>query len=48
METRARLEPWSDGDFWLLERKNEPVMTEHLSGPESAEKLADRQRPTRP
>lgn len=39
-----RLEPWGAGDFWLLERKNEPVMTEHLGGPESAEKLADRQR----
>ncbi|MFI1283003.1 GNAT family N-acetyltransferase [Streptomyces sp. NPDC020858] len=44
METRVRLEPWSDGDFWLLERKNEPVMTAHLGGPEPAGKLADRQR----
>ncbi|MFD9336213.1 GNAT family N-acetyltransferase [Streptomyces sp. NPDC060028] len=44
METRVRLEPWGDGDFWLLERKNEPVMTEYLGGPESPQKLADRQR----
>ncbi|MFJ3721936.1 GNAT family N-acetyltransferase [Streptomyces sp. NPDC090045] len=44
METRVRLEPWGDGDFWLLERKNEPAMTEHLGGPETPEKLADRQR----
>lgn len=44
MDTRVRLEPWGPGDFWLLERKNEPAMTEHLGGPETAEKLADRQR----
>ncbi|MEU9303916.1 GNAT family N-acetyltransferase [Streptomyces sp. NPDC048269] len=37
------LTPWGDGDFWLLERKNEPAMTAHLGGPEPAEKLADRQ-----
>ncbi|MGW7462276.1 GNAT family N-acetyltransferase [Streptomyces sp. NPDC054797] len=43
METSVRLEPWGAGDFWLLERKNEPVMTEHLGGPESEERLADRQ-----
>ncbi|MFJ7587039.1 GNAT family N-acetyltransferase [Streptomyces sp. NPDC097617] len=44
METHVRLEPWSAGDFWLLERKNEPVMTEFLGGPEPAAKLLDRQR----
>ncbi|MET9323113.1 hypothetical protein ABZX75_23370 [Streptomyces sp. NPDC003038] len=33
METRVHLEPWAAGDYWLLERKNEPVMTEHLGGP---------------
>ncbi|WP_327415667.1 GNAT family N-acetyltransferase [Streptomyces sp. NBC_01233] len=44
METHVRLEPWGDGDFWLLERANEPVMTGHLGGPETPEKLADRQR----
>ncbi|MET9604559.1 GNAT family N-acetyltransferase [Streptomyces sp. NPDC006512] len=43
-ETRVRLEPWAAGDFWLLERANEPVMTEHLGGPETPEKLADRHR----
>ncbi|MFG2571632.1 GNAT family N-acetyltransferase [Streptomyces sp. NPDC048481] len=41
---RVRLTPWSDGDFWLLRRANSPEMTEHLGGPESEEKLADRQR----
>ncbi|MFG2481853.1 GNAT family N-acetyltransferase [Streptomyces virginiae] len=44
METRVRLEPWSAGDFWLLERKNEPIMTQFLGGPEPAAKLVDRQR----
>ncbi|MER6448207.1 GNAT family N-acetyltransferase [Streptomyces venezuelae] len=44
METRVRLEPWSAGDFWLLERKNEPAMTRFLGGPETPAKLADRQR----
>lgn len=38
------LTPWAAGDFWLLERKNEAAMTRYLGGPESAEKLADRQR----
>ncbi|MFI9562504.1 GNAT family N-acetyltransferase [Streptomyces rishiriensis] len=41
---RVRLIPWSEGDFWLLRRANSPEMTEHLGGPESEEKLADRQR----
>ncbi|WP_405790142.1 GNAT family N-acetyltransferase [Streptomyces sp. NBC_00029] len=44
METHVRLEPWSAGDFWLLERKNEQAMTEFLGGPEPAAKLVDRQR----
>ncbi|GAA2649578.1 MULTISPECIES: GNAT family N-acetyltransferase [Streptomyces] len=44
MDTHVRLEPWSAGDFWLLERKNEPVMTEFLGGPEPAAKLVERQR----
>ncbi|MGW6983573.1 GNAT family N-acetyltransferase [Streptomyces sp. NPDC054932] len=44
MEKHVRLEPWSAGDFWLLERKNEPAMTEFLGGPEPAAKLVDRQR----
>lgn len=38
------LNPWAGEDFWLLERKNDIAMTRHLGGPESAEKLADRQR----
>ncbi|MFE0463059.1 GNAT family N-acetyltransferase [Kitasatospora sp. NPDC058965] len=41
---RVRLEPWGEGDHWLLERTNSPEMTEHLGGPETAEKLADRHR----
>ncbi|MGW4504299.1 GNAT family N-acetyltransferase [Streptomyces sp. NPDC004436] len=44
MERRVRLLPWSESDFWLLERANEPAMTEHLGGPESPAKLLDRQR----
>ncbi|MFE2165106.1 GNAT family N-acetyltransferase [Streptomyces sp. NPDC059447] len=42
-EPAVRLAPWTADDFWLLERKNEPVMTEHLGGPETAAKLAERQ-----
>ncbi|MEU9232230.1 GNAT family N-acetyltransferase [Streptomyces subrutilus] len=38
------LTPWGPGDFWLLERKNEPAMTRYLGGPEPAGKLLDRQR----
>ncbi|WP_051950946.1 GNAT family N-acetyltransferase [Actinacidiphila yeochonensis] len=40
----VRLKPWGEGDFWLLERTNSPEMTEHLGGPESAERLAERHR----
>jgi RimJ/RimL family protein N-acetyltransferase len=40
---RARIEPWGDGDgallAWLL---GDPVMMEHLGGPESAQQIADR------
>jgi RimJ/RimL family protein N-acetyltransferase len=40
----VRLEPWGQGDFALLERlMGDPVMTEHLGGPESPEKLRERQ-----
>ena len=40
----TRLEPWGDGDLPLLEQLvGDPVMMEHLGGPESAEKIADRQ-----
>ena len=40
----VRLEPWAKGDLPLLERLlGDPAMTEHLGGPESPEKLAERQ-----
>lgn len=39
-----RLRTWAEGDLALLERLlGDPAMTEHLGGPESAEKLAKRQ-----
>jgi RimJ/RimL family protein N-acetyltransferase len=38
------LEPWGNGDLPLLERlMGDPRMTEHLGGPESAERLRERQ-----
>ena len=38
------LEAWGSGDLPLLERlMGDPRMTEHLGGPESAEKLRERQ-----
>ena len=38
------LEPWGGGDLPLLERlMGDPVMTEHLGGPESADQLRERQ-----
>jgi RimJ/RimL family protein N-acetyltransferase len=40
----VRLEPWGEGDLPLLRRiMGDPAMTEHLGGPESEEKLAERQ-----
>jgi RimJ/RimL family protein N-acetyltransferase len=40
----VRLEVWSEGDLPLLRRLlGDPAMTEHLGGPESEEKLAERQ-----
>ena len=40
-----RLEPWGEGDLPLLERiMGDPAMTEHLGGPESPEKIAERQK----
>lgn len=42
-QSNVRLEPWGEGDFPLLELLNAPEMTEHLGGPESPEKLAERQ-----
>ena len=40
----VRLEPWGPADKPLLEQLvGDPAMMEHLGGPESAEKIADRQ-----
>jgi RimJ/RimL family protein N-acetyltransferase len=40
----VRLEPWGKDDLPLLRRiMGDPAMTEHLGGPETEEKLADRQ-----
>jgi RimJ/RimL family protein N-acetyltransferase len=40
----VRLEPWGAGDLPLLERlTGDPAMMEHLGGPESPEKIAERQ-----
>jgi RimJ/RimL family protein N-acetyltransferase len=39
----ARLEPWGADDLPLLQKLNDPEMTKHVGGPESPEKLAERQ-----
>jgi RimJ/RimL family protein N-acetyltransferase len=39
----VRIEPWGEGDLPLLVKLNDPEMTKHVGGPESPEKLADRQ-----
>ncbi len=40
----VRVEPWGEGDPPLLEKlMGNPEMTEHLGGPESREKIAERQ-----
>jgi hypothetical protein len=42
--TSARIEPWGDGDLPLLERLlGDPAMMAHLGGPESPERIAERQ-----
>jgi RimJ/RimL family protein N-acetyltransferase len=42
--TSVRLEPWGEGDLALLgQLLGDPRMTEHLGGPESQEKIAERQ-----
>jgi RimJ/RimL family protein N-acetyltransferase len=38
----VRLIPWTEEDLPLLVRLNAPEMTEHLSGPETDEKLQER------
>jgi RimJ/RimL family protein N-acetyltransferase len=44
MSATITLEPWGSGDLPLLERlMGDPRMTEHLGGPESADKLRERQ-----
>ena len=44
-EPEYRIEPWAGGDLPLLEQLlGDPAMTEHLGGPESTEKIADRHR----
>jgi RimJ/RimL family protein N-acetyltransferase len=41
----VQLEPWGKDDLPLVRRlMGDPAMTEHLGGPESEEKLVDRQR----
>jgi RimJ/RimL family protein N-acetyltransferase len=40
----VRIEPWSEGDLPLLRQLlGDPAMMEHLGGPESPEKIAERQ-----
>ncbi len=40
----VRIEPWGKDDLPLLEKlMGDPEMTEHLGGPESPEKVAERQ-----
>jgi RimJ/RimL family protein N-acetyltransferase len=42
--SEVRIEPWAEGDLPLLERlMGDPAMTEHLGGPEPADKIAERQ-----
>ena len=44
MSSTVTIEPWGSGDLPLLERlMGDPRMTEHLGGPESPEKLRERQ-----
>jgi RimJ/RimL family protein N-acetyltransferase len=39
----ARIEPWGEADLPLLMKLNEPEMTEHVGGPETPEKVVERQ-----
>jgi RimJ/RimL family protein N-acetyltransferase len=38
----VQLVPWTEDDFWLLERCNAAEMTAYLGGPETAEQLVSR------
>ena len=39
----VRIEPWGTGNLPLLERLNAPEMTRHVGGPETPDKVVDRQ-----
>ena len=39
----ARIEPWGTEDLPLLMKLNDPQMTEHVGGPETPEKVVERQ-----
>jgi RimJ/RimL family protein N-acetyltransferase len=42
--TAVRIVPWGDGDLALLQKLvGDPAMMEHLGGPETPEKITDRQ-----
>jgi RimJ/RimL family protein N-acetyltransferase len=44
MSPIVHLDPWGEGDLPLLQKcLGDPAMMEHLGGPESAEKIAERQ-----
>jgi RimJ/RimL family protein N-acetyltransferase len=39
----VRIKPWARGNLPLLVKLNEPEMTKHVGGPESSERLVERQ-----
>jgi len=42
-QSTVRLDPWGEDDLPLLEElMGDPQMTEHLGGPETPEKIAER------
>ena len=44
-ESVVRIEPWGEGDLPILEQSlSDPAMMKYLGGPESPEKIAERQR----
>ena len=44
-EPEFRIEPWAEDDLPLLEKlMGDPAMTENLGGPESPEKIVERQK----